>query len=240
MALANEAGVSTRHLSFVETGKSRPSPELILRLAEHLDVPLPRRNAMLLAGGYAPAYPNHEWNDPELASVRAAAKQILDGHGPNPAVLVDQHWQLVETNPAVALLTADADPHLLAPPINILRLALHPGGMAPRILNLPEWRAHLLDRLHRQVLTTGDPALQELHGELGDYPGDNGEPPVPDDASHILVPLRYRHEGQELSFISTTTVFGAPLDITISGLAVEAFFPSDEPTAAALRAFASA
>lgn len=192
--LSIEAGVSARHLSFVETGRSRPSPELILRLAEQLDVPLAERNTMLLAGGYAPAYPSHEVSDPQLAPVRTAVRQILNGHGPYPAVLIDQHWHLVEANAAVGLLTAGVEPHLLTPPINVLRLSLHPGGMAPRILNLPEWRAHLLNRLRRQAVTTNDPALYELHEELCRYSDDNGHaPPISDAVSRVVIPLRYRH-----------------------------------------------
>jgi transcriptional regulator with XRE-family HTH domain len=237
--LSIETGVSARHLSFVETGRSRPSPELILRLAEQLDVPLAERNTMLLAGGYAPAYPSHELSDPELTPVRAAVWQILDGYGPYPAVLIDQHWRLIEANPAVALLTAGAEAHLLTPPINVLRLNLHPDGMAPRILNLPEWRAHLLDRLCQQAATTNDPALHELHEELRGYPGDNGHPaPMSDAVSRVVIPLRYRYNDQDLSFFSTTTVFGTPLDVTVAGLAIEAFFPADPATAEALHALA--
>jgi hypothetical protein len=214
---------------------------MILRLSEHLDVPLRDRNNLLLAGGYAPAYPSHELSDPELAPVRAAVRQILDGHGPYPAVLIDQHWHLVEANPAIALLTAGAEPHLLTPPVNVLRLSLHPGGMAPRILNLPEWRAHLLHRLRQQAVTTNDPALYKLHEELRGYPGDNGHAPAMSDAvSRIVVPLRYRHDDQPLSFFSTTTVFGTPLDVTVAGLAIEAFFPADPATAKTLHAFAEA
>ncbi|MET7709923.1 helix-turn-helix transcriptional regulator [Micromonospora sp. NPDC005413] len=237
--LSIEAGVSARHLSFVETGRSRPSPELILRLAEQLDMPLAERNTMLLAGGYAPAYPRHELNDPELAPVRAAVRQILDGHNPYPAVLIDEHWQLVEANAALALFTAGVEAHLLAPPVNVLRLSLHPGGMAPRILNLPEWRAHLLKRLRHQAATTNDPALSALHEELRGYPsGTDVAAPISDAVSRIVIPLRYRHGDQELSFFSTTTLFGTPLDVTVSGLAVEAFFPADPATTAALHALA--
>ncbi|MEV4766329.1 helix-turn-helix transcriptional regulator [Micromonospora chokoriensis] len=233
--LSIEAGVSARHLSFVETGRSRPSPDLILRLAEQLDTPLAERNTMLLAGGYAPAYPSHDLDGPELAPLRAAVRQILDGHRPYPAALVDQHWQLVEANPAVALFTAGAAQHLLAPPVNVLRLSLHPDGMAPRILNLAEWRAHLLNRLRRQAVTTNDPTLSALHEELHGYPcGDDVAPTS--DVSAVVVPLRYRHGDQELSFLSTTTLFGTPLDVTVAGLAVEAFFPADPVTTAALHA----
>ncbi|MGA5312219.1 helix-turn-helix domain-containing protein [Micromonospora taraxaci] len=234
--LSIEAGVSARHLSFVETGRSRPSPDLILRLAEQLDTPLAERNMMLLAGGYAPAYPSHDLDGPELAPLRAAVRQILNGHSPYPAVLVDQHWHLVEANPAVALFTAGAAQHLLAPPINVLRLSLHPDGMAPRILNLAEWRAHLLNRLRRQAVTTNDPTLSALHEELHCYPCGDDVLPTSDDVSAVVVPLRYRHGDQELSFLSTTTLFGTPLDVTVAGLAVEAFFPADPVTTAALHA----
>lgn len=235
--LAIETGVSARHLSFVETGRSRPSTDLILRLSEQLDIPLAERNTMLLAGGYAPAYPSHELSDPELAPIRGAVRQILDGHGPNPAVLIDRHWHLVEANPAVALFTAGAEPHLLAQPVNVLRLSLHPGGMAPRILNLSEWRAHLLNRLRRQAATTNDPALYELYEELRAYPGDNGHAlPTSDPGSRVVVPLRYRHNDRELSLFSTTTLFGTPLDVIVAGLAIEAFFPADPATVEALQA----
>lgn len=235
LELSIEAGVSTRHLSFVETGRSRPSPELIMRLAEHLDVPLAERNAMLLASGYAPAYSRHELNDPQLEPVRAAIRQILDAHHPYPAVAVDQHWHLVAANAAVGLLTEGAAAHLLVHPVNVLRLSLHPEGMAPRIRNLPEWRAHLLDRLFRQVTTTGDPALRELYDELRGYPGGASRAAVGATVG-IAVPLRYRHQDRDLSFVSTTTVFGTPLDVTVAGLAVESFFPADPVTAAALTA----
>lgn len=239
--LSIEAGVSARHLSFVETGRSRPSPELILRLAEQLDIPLAERNTMLLAGGHAPAYPSHELSDPELAPVRAAVRQILDGHSPYPAALVDRHWHLVEANPAVTLFTANAEPRLLIPPINVLRLSLHPDGMARRILNLSEWRAHLLNRLHQQAVTTNDPALYGLHEELRGYPGGDGHAaPISDAVSSLVVPLRYRHSDQVLSFISTTTLFGTPLDVTVAGLAIETFFPADSATTEAIRALGKA
>ncbi|MEU8285004.1 helix-turn-helix transcriptional regulator [Micromonospora sp. NPDC048905] len=231
------AGVSARHLSFVETGRSRPSPDLILRLAEQLNMPLAERNTVLLAGGYAPAYPSQELSDPELAPLRAAVRQMLDGHSPYPAVLVDRHWQLVEANPAVALFTDGAAPHLLTPPINVLRLSLHPDGMASRIINLPEWRAHLLARLRQQAAMTTDPVLSDLLEELRGYPsGDDVVAPTSDERSRVVIPLRYRHGERELSFISTTTLFGTPLDVTVAGLAVEAFFPADPVTAAALHA----
>ncbi|SCL48034.1 Transcriptional regulator, contains XRE-family HTH domain [Micromonospora eburnea] len=235
LGLSVDTGISTRHLSFVETGRSRPSPELILRLAEHLDVPLAERNTLLLAGGYAPAYSRHDLDDPELAPVRDAARQILHGHGPFPALLVDQHWHLVEANAAVGLLTAGCAAHLLAEPINVLRLSLHPDGMAPRIRNLAQWRAHLLHRLREQVAATDDDALHDLYEELRAYPGGEENPAAVAAAGSVVVPLRYRYGGRDLAFLSTTTVFGTPLDVTVTGLAIEAFYPADRTTGDALR-----
>ncbi|MFI7517907.1 helix-turn-helix transcriptional regulator [Micromonospora globbae] len=231
-------GVSTRHLSFVETGRSRPSPDLILRLAEHLDVPLADRNALLLAGGYAPAHSAHGLDGPELAPVREAVRQVLHAHGPFPAVLVDQHWHLVEANAAVALFTAGSAAHLLVEPVNVLRLSLHPDGMAPRIRNLGQWRAHLLHRLREQVAATADAGLADLYDELRGYPGGEDRPAADDPAGTVAVPLRYRYGDQDLAFLGTTTVFGTPLDVTVAGLAVEAFLPADRATAATLRRLA--
>lgn len=230
--LAIEADVSSRHLSFVETGRAKPTSEMILRLAEHLDVPLRDRNKLLLAGGFAPAYPEHRLDGPELAAVRAALTQVLDGHGPFPAAIVNRHWELVDANAAVAIFTVGAAEHLLVPPVNVLRLSLHPDGMAPRILNLPEWRAHLLTRLHRQVQATGDPRLADLHEELSGYPGGQAHPPP---ATDVVVPLRYRPpQTSTLAFISITAVVGTPLDITVEELAIESFYPADAVTAEAL------
>jgi transcriptional regulator with XRE-family HTH domain len=230
--LAIEADVSSRHLSFVETGRAKPTSEMILRLAEHLDVPLRDRNKLLLAGGFAPAYPERALDEPELASVRAALTRVLDGHEPFPAAIVNRHWELVDANAAVAIFTAGAAGHLLEPPVNVLRLSLHPDGMAPRILNLPEWRAHLLTRLHRQVLATGDPRLADLHEELSGYPGEQAHPPS---ATDVVVPLRYRPPGGgTLSFISITAVVGTPLDITVDELVIESFYPADAVTAETL------
>ncbi len=231
LELSIQANISTRHLSFVETGRSRPTSDMILRLTEQLDVPLRERNQLLLAGGFAPAYPQNELDGPQLSAVRAALRQLLAGHEPYPAVVVDRTWTLVEANASVALLTEGAAAELLAPPVNVLRLSLHPDGMAPRIANLAEWRAHLLGRLHRQALATGDPALHDLHEELRSYPGGETEPPGPTD---VVVPLRYRREGVELSFFSISAVFGTPLDVTVAELAIESFFPADEATAKVL------
>jgi transcriptional regulator with XRE-family HTH domain len=234
--LALEAGVSARHVSFVETGRSRPSAEMVIQLAEHLDVPLRDRNALLLAAGFAPAYAQRDLDEPEMGPVRDAIDRVLRGHEPYPAIVVDRHWGLVSANRAVPLLIAGAAGHLLEPPVNVLRLSLHPEGMAPRIVNLGEWRAHLLDRLGRQAVVSGDPALFALHDELAGYPG--GEPGhAPDlEAGAIAVPLRLRAGEDELAFISTATTFGTATDVTVSELAIESFFPADDATARALEA----
>ena len=229
--LAIQADISARHLSFVETGRSRPTSAMILHLTEHLDVPLRERNSLLLAGGYAPAYPEHPLDSQELATVRAALRRVLSGHEPYPALVVNRWWELLDCNTPVGVLTEPAAAHLLAPPVNVLRLSLHPDGMAPHIVNLAEWRAHLLDRLRRQQAATGDPRLAELFEELRGYPGgDPGEPGPAD----VVVPLRYRLGGRELTFFSMTAVLGTPMDVTVEELAIESFYPADESTAQAL------
>jgi transcriptional regulator with XRE-family HTH domain len=230
--LAIAADVSSRHLSFVETGRSRPTSDMILRLAEHLEVPLRDRNTLLLAGGYAPAYPEHGLAEPELRAVQAALSRVLKGHEPYPAVVVNRWWELVEANAGIALFTRHVKPELLAPPANVLRLSLHPDGMAPRIANLPEWRAHLLARLHHQAEATGDARLAELHSELAAYPGGQAEPPPA--RAEVVVPLRYHGDARELCFLSITAMVGTPMDVTVSELAIELFYPADAPTAAAL------
>jgi transcriptional regulator with XRE-family HTH domain len=233
--LAIQAETSARHLSFVETGRSAPSREMVLRLAEHLEVPLRERNHLLLAAGFAPVYAETAWGDPQLEAVRAAVRQVLAGHEPYPAVVVDRAWNLLEANASLALFTGKVAPELLAPPANVLRVSLHPDGMAGRIVNLGEWRAHLLGRLRRQVDLTGDPELAKLHDELCGYPCDQPEPkveyPGPGD---VAVPLRIRHHGRELAFFSTVATFGTPLDVTVAELVIESFFPADPDTAAAL------
>jgi transcriptional regulator with XRE-family HTH domain len=232
LQLAGLTGVSTRHLSFVETGRARPTREMILRLAEELAVPLRARNALLLAGGFAPAYPESDLGGPALAAVLSSLRDVLAGHEPYPAVLIDRHWTMIDGNAAVPLLTAGAAPALLEPPVNVLRLSLHPDGMAPRIRNLPEWRAHILHRLDRQALATGDPVLRSLHDELAALPG-GGHTTAERDG--MVVPLRYAADGRELSFFSVTSVLGTPLDVTLAELAIESFLPADAATAAFLR-----
>jgi len=229
--LSIQADISARHLSFVETGRSRPTPGMILRLSEQLDVPLRERNALLLAGGYAPAYPEHSLDEPELMRLRAVLRQILTGHQPYPALVVNRWWEMLDGNAAIQVLTDGCDPALLTPPVNALRVSLHPGGMAPRIANLPEWRAHILERLHRQVQSTRDPRLAELYGELSAYPGGVAERP---ELTDVAVPLRLRHGDRELAFFSMTAVVGAPLDVTVAEVAIESFYPADAETAEAL------
>jgi transcriptional regulator with XRE-family HTH domain len=233
--LSLEAAVSARHLSFIETGRSRPSAEMVLHLAEQLDVPLRERNQLLLAAGHAPAYGQRHLDAPELEPVRLALERVLEGHAPNPALVIDRHWGLVAANATVGALIAGAAPHLLEPPVNVLRLSLHPEGLAPRIANLGEWRAHLLDRLGREAVISGDPALAALHEELAAYPCDDPAPSPDLEAGAIAVPLRLRHDGGELSFISTVTTFGTALDVTVSELSIESFFPADAATAEVLR-----
>jgi transcriptional regulator with XRE-family HTH domain len=234
--LALEAGVSARHLSFVETGRSRPSADMVLQLADQLDVPLRNRNQLLRAAGHAPVFEQHALDDPEMAPVRHAIDLILTGHDPYPAVVIDRAWEMLGANRAVALLTAGVTPELLEPPVNVLRLSLHPDGVAPRIANLPEWRGHLLDRLERQIALTGEPALTTLLEEVRGYPGPkrvtggSGEP-------DIAVPLRVSTEVGELSFISTVATFGTAVEVTASELSIESFFPADEATAEAVRAY---
>src|SRR5690242_18248462 len=208
--LAIQAEISTRHLSFVETGRSKPSREMIVHLAEHLDLPLRERNHLLLAGGYAPVYTETPLDSPEMEPVRTAGRQLLAGLEPYPAVAVDRAWNMVDATASVGLLTEGVAPRLLEPPVNVLRLSLHPDGIAPRIANLGEWRAHLLDRLRRQVSLTADPDLAELYAELEAYPGPDVRDHLPDPGA-IFVPLRLRTERGELAFFSTVSTFGTPL-----------------------------
>jgi transcriptional regulator with XRE-family HTH domain len=240
--LANEAEISTRHLSYVETGRATPSREMVLRLAERLEVPLRERNALLVAAGFAPMYRQRGLDDPALAAARRAVDLVLKGHEPYPALAVDRHWQLVAANAIVPLLMAGAAPELLQPPVNVLRLSLHPQGLASRIANLAQWRAHLLERLQQQIAATGDAVLQALHDELAAYPvGNAGHAAVAGggELSSVVVPFQLRTEVGVLSFISTTTIFGTPVDVTLQELAVESFFPADAATAQALAALAA-
>ena len=205
---------------------------MVLRLAERLDVPLRDRNPLLLAAGFAPSYPRRALDDPAMTPVKEAVAAILSGYEPYPALVVDRGWNLVAANASAALFTGLALQRLLVPPVNVLRLSLHPDGLAPQIVNLAQWRGHLLGRLDREAAATGDVGLAELLHELTGYPGGT-EPVGPDHA--VAVPLRIRLDGRELAFLSTVTTFGTALDITAAELSIEAFLPADADTAAALR-----
>ena len=208
---------------------------MLLRLAERLEIPLRERNGLLLAGGYAPDYPERALDDPTMTVAREVVERVLAGHEPYPALAVDRHWSLIAANRAVGSLTTGVDPELVRPPINVLRLSLHPDGLAPRIVNLAQWRAHLLERLRRQVELTADATLARLLDELRGYPiGRSATTVYAHGDAGVAVPLRLRTEQGELSFLSTTMVFGTPVDVTLSELAIEAFFPADAETAAAL------
>ncbi len=236
--LAVDSAISTRHLSFLETGRSRPSREVVLRLAESLAVPLRDRNTMLVSAGFAPVYAERQIDDASLAAARTAIDIMLRGHEPYPALAVDREWIMLAANRALGPLLEGVAPSLLAPPVNVMVLSLHPEGLAPRIENLAEWRRHLLERLQRQIEASADPALADLLQRLESLPS----PRVPARARHALqgplVPIRLRVGRDTLSMFSTTTVFGTPVEITLSELAIESFFPADAPTADALRRMA--
>lgn len=225
LELASRADVSTRHLSYIENGRSRPTSTMVLRLCDHLDVPLREQNQLLLAAGHAPAHPEHRLTDPPMAEANAALEAILQAHGPYPALVVDRRWELVTANEAAFSLLDGVDPDLLEPPVNVIRLSVHPRGLAPRIANLAEWRAHLAVRLRREYDASGDAVLKELLDEVADGAG-----PPPGTAA-LVVPLQLRvADDTVLSFLSTTTVFGTPREVTLSELAIEAFYPADAAT----------
>lgn len=238
--LALEADVSTRHLSFVETGRANPSREMLLNLAEQLDLPLRERNRLLVAGGFAPVFSEKPFGDKSLAAAREAVDLVLRGHEPFPAVAIDRHWNLVAANRAVAPLLAGIASDLLEPPANVLRISLHPEGLTPRILNFREWREHLLARLRRQIEQIADAQLAALFAELSEYPmpkriETERRSAQIKDYGGVVIPFRLETERGTLSFISTTTVFGTPVDVTLSELAIESFFPADAETAEILR-----
>lgn len=229
MALALDAEISPRHLSFIETGRAKPSTATIGRLAERLELPLRARDALLVAAGFAPQHGERPLDAPVMARAREAVTRILKGHEPYPAVAVDRHWNIVAANDAIGLFTEQVAPALLEPAPNALRLALHPDGLAPQIANFGEWRAHILDRLDRQIDASGDADLAALRDELAGYPGRGDEPTQEPGA--IWVPLVLDTVGGRFSFVSTITIFGTPLDVTLSELAIEAFFPADDESA---------
>jgi transcriptional regulator with XRE-family HTH domain len=236
LALALRADISQRHLSFVESGRAQPSRDMVLHLAEQLGVPLRERNRLLLGAGYAPVFRERPLDDPALDAARRAVERVLQGHEPYPALAVDRHWTLLAANRAVIVLLAGVDPALLEPPVNVLRVSLHPRGLAPRIVNLTQWRGHLLERVQHQVEVSADPVLEALLAELRAYPipeTHHGTPVLSSahDDSGVFVPLQLATDDGVLSAISTTTVFGTPVDVTLSEIALECFFPADAETA---------
>jgi transcriptional regulator with XRE-family HTH domain len=235
MDLALDADISTRHLSFLETGRAQPSREMVLHLAEQLEIPLRERNVILVAAGFAPVFPERRLEDPELSAARRAVDLILKAHEPFPALVVDVRWNLVAMNAAVPPLMGGAAPELLAEPINVIRLALHPKGLAPQVANLAEWRAHILERLRRQVELTADAGLIALVEEIRSYPAPPAADRRPEDYGGVAVPFQLMIGDRLLSFFTTTTVFGTPVDITLAELTLETFFPADAATAEALR-----
>ncbi|MCY1065297.1 helix-turn-helix transcriptional regulator [Nannocystis sp. RBIL2] len=229
LALAATANISTKHVSFLESGRATPSRDMVLKLADVLSIPLRARNALLLAAGHAPMYSQHPLDAPELASARRAIDLLLAGHEPYPAIAIDRHWNLVAANRAFAPLVSDLPARLREPPMNVLRASLAPDGLWPRIVNAAEWRAHVLQRLQQQIDASADPVLVALRTELG------GDQAVTGHGTDLVATLRLRVGEAVLSFLSTTTIFGSPVDVTLSELAIESFFPADPATAEALR-----
>jgi len=235
--LACEADISTRHLSYVENGRASPSREMLMHLAERLDVPLRERNMLLTAAGYAPIYRERPLADPALSAAREAVELVLRGHEPCPALAVDRHWTMLAHNSAVPIFLTGIAAELLQPPINVLRLSLHPQGLAPRIVNLTQWREHLFARLKQQIAASADTVLADMLRELQELPAPATATPADSaiDPGGVVMPLQLRTPAGVMSFISTTTVFGTPVDITLSELALETFFPADARTAEWLR-----
>ncbi|MER6346757.1 helix-turn-helix domain-containing protein [Streptomyces sp. NPDC001595] len=232
LELALRAGSSARHISFIETGRSRPSEEMVLRLAEHLEVPVRERNALLLAAGHAPRYPETPLDDPALGALRAGMERLIRGYEPYPALVVDATYNVVAANRGILMLLDELDEALLAPPLNAMRLTLHPRGLAPRIRNLREWRGHLLAQMERQIALHRSAPLRALYEEVAAYPvpesapGAEPEEPVP----YFALPLQIEHEGRVLSFISSISTFNTPMDVTVAELAIETLLPADPAT----------
>lgn len=233
--LAVDAEISARHLSFVETGRAAPSRDMVLRLAERLEVPLRERNVLLVAAGFAPAFPNRPLDDPALKAARDAINIVLKAHEPYPALAVDRHWNLVSANRMVAPLLEGIPPDLMGQPFNVLRLSFHPEGLAARTANLAEWCVHLLERLHRQCEASADPELVKLYNDLKAIPIPARKTPQASAADSVAIPFQMQLGDDVLSFISTTMIFGTPVDITLSEIALETFFPADDFTAAKMR-----
>lgn len=238
LELALRAGSSARHISFVETGRSRPSEEMVLRLAEHLDVPVRERNALLLAAGYAPRYPETPLDDPAMAALREGMERLIQGYEPYPALVMNATYDVMAANRGIVMLLDGVPESLLVPPLNAMRLTLHPEGLAPRIQNLRAWRGHLLEQMERQVALHRSEPLRALYEEVAAYPLPPGTPDDepganPGDAqasAYFALPMRIEHEGRVLSFISSVSTFNTPMDVTVAELAIETFLPADPAT----------
>ncbi|MGW6566646.1 helix-turn-helix domain-containing protein [Streptomyces sp. NPDC054975] len=240
LELALRADSSARHISFIETGRSRPSEQMILRLAEHLDVPVRDRNALLLAAGYAPRYRESTLDDPRLDTLRAGIEQLLRGYDPYPALVVDGAYTVVAANDSIGILLAGLPEHLLTPPLNAMRITLHPEGLAPRIRNLREWRGHLLAQMERQIALSRSQPLRELYEEVAAYPlpegtADPDDQEDPEPYPYFALPLRIEHDGRVLSFVSSISTFNTPMDVTVAELAIETLLPADPETVSYLR-----
>ncbi|MFF7763565.1 helix-turn-helix domain-containing protein [Streptomyces griseorubiginosus] len=240
LELALRADSSARHISFVETGRSRPSEAMVLRLAEHLEVPVRERNALLLAAGYAPRFPETPLDDPALDAVREGIERLIQGYEPYPALVFDASYHVVAANRGIMMLLDGVPESLVRPPLNTMRLTLHPEGLAPRILNLRQWRGHLLEQMRRQIALRRSEQLRELYEEVAAYPvpdpqedtGAEQDEPIP----YFALPMRIEHEGRTLSFISSTATFNTPMDVTVAELAIETFLPADPATVKYLHA----
>ncbi|MFF3686067.1 helix-turn-helix domain-containing protein [Streptomyces sp. NPDC002187] len=242
LELALRADSSSRHISFIETGRSRPSEEMILRLAEHLEVPVRERNALLLAAGYAPRYAQTPLDDPAMSALREGVERLLQGYEPYPAIVVDGTYNVIAANRGIAMLLAGLPEHLLTPPLNAMRITLHPEGLAPRIHNLREWREHLLAQMKRQIALERSEALRELFEEVAAYPlaesGGASDVPEPEPYPYVALPLRIEHEGRVLSFVSSISTFNTPMDVTVAELAIETLLPADPATVKYLQSHA--
>lgn len=227
MDLALEAEISTRHLSFVETGRAQPSRRMILTLADRLEIPMRERNVLLVAGGYAPVYPERGLEAPEMHGASEVIDLVLKGHLPYPAFAIDRRWNILSSNRSLPKIYEGVAAELLKPPVNALRLTLHPHGMARKILNLEEWRGHVLSRLRAQIAATADESLGELYAELRGY---GGEPAPTAGEGRPLIPFALMTEAGPMSFLTTTMTFDSPLDVTLSELMIECFFPADAET----------
>lgn len=233
LQLSSRADVSTRHLSYLETGRSKPTPSMIARLAHHLDVPLRERNQLMLAAGFAPPHPERGLDAPELLAVSGALQRVLDAHLPFPALLLDRWWDVVDRNAATDLLLAGCAAHLLEPPVNAVRLTLHPDGLAPRIRNLGQWRSHLVGQVRARAERTGDERLHALALEAAEYPGDDVGPLARTD---VVVPLQLAGGDRDLTFFSIASIVESALDVTVDELLIEAFYPADDATREVLSA----